>query len=175
MTFISKEEYLQLIKTAQEDTMDDYPNIPDSAWMPAESPAKDKMLRARAAGSQGVIDVLKYKKPQIRNALYQSINLQIGEFIVHVEEYHGRPAVKKMPPHAQLTMDIQVMQEKYKTPSGAPCKMSYKMDFFQDNRFVNCPWISYFSSKGVAHNIPMETVVDIIKYMQIVQRLNAFL
>ena len=155
--------------------MADYPTVPDSAWIPAESPAKEKMNLRRAADATGVIDVLKYKKPQIREALYRSINLQVGEFIIHVDEYHGRPAIKKMPPQAELTMDIQVMQEKYKTPSGAPCKMTYKMDFFKDNRFAECPWISYFTFKGAAHNIPMETVVNIVKHMQIIQRLNAFL
>jgi hypothetical protein len=53
--------------------------------------------------------------------------------------------------------------------------MSYKMDFFRDNRFSNCPWLSYFNSSGRAHDIPADTVVNIIKHMQMIQRLTAFL
>jgi hypothetical protein len=178
MTFISKEEYLKLIESAQideEDTMDDYSNIPESAWIPAESPAKDQMNRARAANSHGVIDVLKYKKEQIKDALYKCINLQVGEFIIHVEEYHGRPNIKKTAPLAELTMDVSIMQERYQTPSGAPCKMAYKMDFFRDNRFATRPWLTYFNSNGAAHNIPVDTVVDIVRWMQALRRMNAFL
>jgi hypothetical protein len=178
MTSLTKEEYLKLIEDAysqDEDEMDDYDHIPESAWIPAESPAKDQMNRARAASSQGVIDVLKYRKEQIRDALYKCVNLKIGEFVIHVEEYHGRPAIKKMPPAAQLTMDITVYQEKYKTPLGAPCKMSYKMDFSKDDRFSNRPWLTYFNAQGGAHNIPVETVVDIIRWIQNIIRLSAFM
>jgi hypothetical protein len=176
MTFLNKEEYLKLIEEAyaNEDDMEDY-DIYDSSWIPSESPAKARMERARAAGNQGVIDVLKYKKEQIRDALYQNANFQVGEFLIHVEEYHGLPSIKKMPPNAQLTMDIAVMQEKNRTPSGAPCKMTYKMDFFKDNRFTSKSWISYFNSSGKAHNIPVETVVDIIRWMQALKNLTCFL
>jgi len=80
-----------------------------------------------------------------------------------------------MPPAAQLTMDITVYQEKYRTPSGAPCKMSYKMDFSQDDRFSNRPWITYFNTQGRAHNIPVETVVEIVRWLQALKRMNAFL
>ena len=176
MTFLNKEEYLKLIEEAysNEDDVDNY-DIPDSSWMPSESPAKARMERARAASNHGIIDVLKYKKEQIQEALYQHVNLRVGEFLIHIDEYHGLPSIKKMPPHAQLTMDIVIMQEKNRTPSGAPCKMHFKMDFFKDNRFTNKSWISYFTSSGKAHNIPVETVVDIIRWMQALRRMNAFL
>jgi hypothetical protein len=176
MAFLNKEEYLKLIEEAysnEEDT-EDY-EIPDSSWIPSESPAKARMERAREANNNGIIDVLRYKKEQIQDALYQHVNLRVGEFLIHVEEYHGRPTIRKMPPQAQLTMDITVMQEKNRTPSGAPCKMHFKMDFFKDNRFTNKSWISYFTSSGKAHNIPVETVVNIVKYLQAIQNLSAFM
>ena len=53
---------------------------------------------------------LKYKKTQIKEALYKNVNLQVGEFLIHIY---------KKPEPGIMAMDIQVMQEKTKTPSGA--------------------------------------------------------
>jgi hypothetical protein len=176
MKYLSKEDYLSLIESARRDAeghdeLDNY-DIPDDAWMPSESPNKAKMERARAASAYGMIDVLKYRKEQIRDAIYKSMNLQVGEFIIHIRRYSGHPKDKQL--DGPLVLDIDIMQEKYKTPSGAPCKMSYKFDFFQDNRFASQPWITHFDAAGHARDIPVETVVEIVKYIQIIQRLNAF-
>lgn len=175
MNFLSKEEYLQLIESAQDDEGYDEMDNKDSpdAWIPAESPIKWKMERTRAAASHGVIDVLKYRKEQIRDAIYKCMNLQVGEFIIHINRYNGHPKDKQL--HGPLTLDINVMQERYKTPSGAPCKMSYKFDFFQDNRFSHCEWINLFASNGYANEVPIETVVNIVRWMQALRRMNAFL
>lgn len=176
MKFLSKEEYLRLIESVDADSegydeLDNY-DIPE-AWIPATSPNKEKMECARAASAHGIIDVLKYRKEQIRDAIYKCMNLRVGEFIIHIKRYNGHPKDKQL--HGPLTLDINVMQEKYKTPSGAPCKMSYRFDFFQDNRFTNCKWISLFDSGGNARDIPIETVVEIVRWMQALRRMNAFL
>lgn len=177
MKYLSKEDYLSLIESAQRDAegydeLDNY-NISDDAWMPVESPNKAKMERARTANAHGMIDVLKYRKEQIRDAIYKYMNLQVGEFTIHIRSYNGHPKDKQL--DGPLVLDIDVMQEKHKTPSGAPCKMSYKFNFFQDNRFANQPWISKFSSSGKARDIPVETVVEVIRWMQALRRLNSFL
>lgn len=177
MKYLSKEDYLSLIESARQDTeeyneLDNY-NIPDDAWVPSESPNKIKMELARAASVHGIIDVLKYRKDQIRDAIYKCMNLQVGEFIIHIRRYNGYPKDKQF--SGPLTLDIDVMQERYKTPSGAPCKMSYKFDFFQDNRFASQPWITHFDAAGHARDILVETVVEIVRWMQIIQRLTSFM
>jgi len=176
MTFLSKEEYLRLIESAQKDEeydqVDSY-DIPSDAWIPSESPNKEKMLRSWAASAHGMVDVLNYRKGQIQDAIYKCMNLQVGDFIIHIRRYSGHPKDKQL--HGPLTLDISVMQEKHKTPSGAPCKMSYKFDFFQDNRFTDRPWITYFNSAGYATNVPVEIVIEIVKYMQALRKLSAFL
>lgn len=174
MTFISKEDYWKLIQSAEsgDDDLDEDYHFPETSWIPADSPAKLKMEQARKAGGYGTADVLNYKREELREILYSTTNLRVGEFTVRVEEYHGRPNKNSS---TDLTMDILVWQEKFQTPSGAPCKMSYKMDFFRDNRFLNRPWLSYFNSSGHAHDIPADTVIEVIKYLQVIQRLNAFM
>jgi hypothetical protein len=176
MNFISKEEYLKLIESAQDDQegydqIDNY-DISD-VWMQVEYPNKEKMLRAREASTHGMIDVLKYRKEQIRDAIYKYMNLQVGEFTIHIKRYNGHPKDKQL--HGPLTLDISIMQEKHKTPSGSPCKMSYKFDFFQDNRFTKQPWITYFNASGYANDIPVETLVEVIRWLQALRRLNSFL
>ena len=176
MKSLSKEDYLRLIESAQRDE-EGYDEVEHhdmaDAWIPAESPNKEKMLRARAASSHGVIDVLKCRKEQIRDAIYKCMNLQVGEFLIHIRSYNGHPKDKQL--HGPLTLNINVMQERTKTPSGAPCKMQYDFDLFQDNRFAGCDWISRFNARGYAQDVPIEIVVDIIRWMQALRRMNAFL
>lgn len=171
---ISKEDYWKLIESAQEDD-DDMMGMSysEEAWIPAVSPAKEKMDAARAASAHGMVDVLKYRKEAVQEAIYKCMNLQVGEFIIHIKRYNGHPKDKQFV--GPLTLDINVMQERYQTPSGAPCKMSYKFDFFRDNRFTNRPWLSYFDSSGNAEEVPVETLVEIIRWMQALRRMNAFL
>lgn len=183
MSFISKDDYLKLLESVQQEDFDqiDHLDPPDTAWIPARSSAHDMLEKARARQSYGILDIVEYKREQIQEALYECINLQVGEFIIHVEEYHGRPAKLSKAkntspsPASELTMDIVVYQERLTTPSGIPCKMQYMMDFFQDNRFTNQAWLSHFTHKGRARNIPVETVVDMIRWLQALNRMNAFL
>lgn len=159
MPSISQEEFLKLIKSIQfEDVLEeDFPSANSSVW------------------TLSGIDILDCPKDQIQEVLYNNTNLKIGEFIVRIEEYHGKPNLDKTPPKAKLTMDIGLWQERYITPSGTHCKMLYKMDLFQDNRFTDRPWITYFNSSGKAHNIPVDVIIDIIKHLQVIQKLSCFL
>lgn len=159
MPSISQEEFLKLIKSIQlEDTIEeDFPSANSSVW------------------TLSGIDILDCPKNQIQEVLYNNTNLKIGEFIIRIEEYHGKPNLDKTPPKAKLTMDIGLWQERYITPSGTPCKMVYKMDLFQDSRFTDLHWITYFNSSGKAHNIPVDVIIDIIKHLQVIQKLSCFL
>jgi hypothetical protein len=174
MKSISKDEYWKLIQSSYEDEdelsyADDY----DNGWIPATYFAKQRMEQSKQAIiNSTVIDVLKYRKEQLKDTIYKYMNLKVGEFLIHIRSYNGKPTDKQAEP---LTLDIVVMQEKTKTPSGSPCKMSYKMDFFQDNRFTGRPWLAHFTSAGYATHIPVETVIDIVKWMQSIYRLSAFL
>jgi hypothetical protein len=73
-------------------------------------------------------------------------------------------------------MNISIFEMKNTTPiSGAPCKMQYRANFHKDNRFKGKPWLELFSKFGTADNVPTETVVDIIKWLQVIQKIGVFL
>jgi len=169
MAFLSKEEYLRLIESARldEEGYDELDYHAPEAWIPAVSPAKEKMERARAISNHGVIDILNHRKDQIKDALHKNINFRIGEFTIHIRKYKQTGDL--------LSLDIFVMQQKYQTPSGSPCNMSYKADLFRDNRFINKPWLAYFDSSGRGKDIPIETMVDIVRWLQALNRMNSFL
>lgn len=184
MSTITKEEYLQLIEQYANDQYGDRYDTEEGApyelgafiqehWLPAESEAKEKMLVARNRNENGCIDLTTVKKDKLHDALYKYTNVKVSEFIIRIEEYHGKPG--KTGKTVNLTMDIAVWEEVYRTPSGAPCKMTYRKNFHQDNRFDKRPWLNYFNNSGEAHNIPTETVVEVIRWMQALKRMTAFL
>jgi hypothetical protein len=168
MSTISKEDYLKLLEELdREDDMDTHP-IPEDAWIPSEPPVKMKL-----SNSAIVIDILDYKKNKIKEALYKSTNLRIGKYLIKIHSYHGKP--DKKGDGTGFTMDIEVWETSYTTPSGAPCKMDYNKNFHKDNRFAGKPWLSYFTIGGWACDIPADTVVDVIRWIQTIQKLSAFL
>ena len=83
MPSISQEEFLKLIKSIQlEDTIEeDFPSANSSVW------------------TLSGIDILDCPKNQIQEVLYNNTNLKIGEFIIRIEEYHGKPNLDKTPPN----------------------------------------------------------------------------
>lgn len=176
---ISKEEYLQLIEQyaneqygGEQDLSDTY-DISEDAWMPAESPNKENMLRALNSNRSGSADLTNVRKDKIQEALYKCTNIKVDSFLVRIERYSGEP--DKFGKGVNLTMDISIWEERYKTPSGNPCRLTCRMNLHKDDRFENRPWLHQFSQAGTACDIPVETVVDIIKWMQAIKRMSAFL
>jgi hypothetical protein len=176
MKTLSKEEYLEMLESLNEDQYgsdgEDYvpDNYSEEAWMPSVSPHKEKMFRTIRNGQ---LDITKYRKEQIKDAIYKVVNLTVGEFLIHITEYHGMP-VRNKPQETKLTLDIILYGTKYKTETGQPCNMQFKLDPKTDNRFAGKPWLERFSGCR-ADNIPVDTVVDIIRWLQALKRMNAFL
>ncbi len=175
MTLLSKEEYLKLLQSLEDESED--PNIykgdhiPDYGdWMPAEPPAKEAMKRSL---SHGRIDVTKYRKKDIQAALYKCVNVVVGDYILHIDEYHGHPETLKK--GGDLTLDISLLKVQYKTPSGAPCRMELRFDPNTDKQFRKQAWISRFDSDGHADYVPVSVAVEIVRWLQGLSRMTAFL
>jgi hypothetical protein len=177
MNAISKEDYLKLLEDLANDQYgyDEQPedtHVPDEAWIPSESVAKE-MIRMK--NLHGKIDVTKFRKDKIQDALYKCMNIQVGDFLIKIESYHGHP--DKFGKGVNLTMDIEVWEKRYQTPTGRPCNMDFRIDWSRDNRFFGRKWLDYFgggtNSSGI--NVPVETVVEIVRWMQALKRMTAFL
>jgi hypothetical protein len=164
-------DYLDLIQKLvdqqYDDAIDDY-DISRMEWIPSEPEIKKKIHQA---SSSGMIDLTNVKSNKIKDELLKCTNLRVGPFKVRIKRYNSVPSQKG----AQMTVDIEVWEERTKTPSGNPCRIDYPMIFSNDSRFSNRPWLKYFDRGNFGTNVPIDIAVEIMRWMQGIHKLTAFL
>jgi hypothetical protein len=171
MSPISKDDYLRLLQEyvdqQYDDAIDNY-NIEEMEWM-NEPEIKMKVIQAN---SNGTIDLTDVKADKIKDELFKCTNLKVGNFKIRINRYHGLPSEDG----SRIVMNLEVWEEKKQTPNGHPCKIDFPLIFHKDTRFAGRAWvIKYFDKKNVAYNVPVETVIEIVRWMQACQKLSAFL
>ena len=163
MNNISKEEYLRLLNELLEEDITDDDFIDSSAnhWIPAESPLKNKIpLKIQS----GTIDLTKTKKDNIKQYLLKSDTFTVDNYLIKIERNLSNDKIT-----------IEIYEEKFRTPSGAPCKMTYKVDLRKDSRFANCPWLNKLGFTGYRlQNTDQDTFIEVIKWLQIAKKLSSF-
>lgn len=160
-------KYLQQLTDRQYSYYDEEEedNTPDDSWIWAEPPAKEKMKNIIF---NGIVDATALRKEQIKGALSQAKNIQVGEFTLRMSSYYGKDPIE------QGNLSFSVYKKQFKTATGQPCNMDMKFDLTQDNRFTGRPWLTYF--KGAwARDMPIDTVVEVVRWMQGIRRMKAFL
>lgn len=173
----TEEEYLELVRRlsdGQYDQLDD--SDLDSPFDPfAQSDLEEhiaaKKARMLQSMNNGTIDLTKIKRDKILSSLFKHNTIKIYDFMIRITEYHGEPGKVG----ANLTVDITLYHDRKKTElSGAPCKITETFSIGKDSRFATRPWLSYFSGPH-GRNIPSDVLVEIIRWMQVVKKLPAFL
>lgn len=170
MSNMSKEEYLQLInKLLEEDLFDEEENFLDPSaghWIPAESTLKNKIPTKI---QNGIINLTNIKKDKIKQHIFNSDTFIVDNYIIKIEwlscdiNYNNRK------------INILIFEEKFKTPSGAPCRMTYKVNLRKDARFTNCPWLNKLTPSGhILANTNIDSFTEVIRWLQIAKKLNAF-
>ena len=173
MSSFNKQEYLDLIhKLLDQQYAEDEEteNIESDHWIPAESPLKDKIP---ISVQNGTMDLSDAKKDKISTALRSASNFTVGHFIIKVER--NLFDSKRNPIVGNPTFNIELYEERFKTPSGNPCRMTYKIDIKKDSRFNQCKWVSHFSYSNKASNVSNEIFVEVVRWMQALKRMTAFL
>ncbi|CAB4196587.1 hypothetical protein UFOVP1290_107 [uncultured Caudovirales phage] len=164
MNNISKEEYLRLINELLEEDVDEEENFIDPSanhWIPSESPLKDKIpIKIQS----GIIDLTKIKKDKIKQYLFNSDTFTVDNYIIKI--------IRNL---SNSKISIKIFEEKFRTPSGAPCRMTYKVNLRKDSRFTNCPWINKLDYYGhMLQNTDQDIFVEVIKWLQIAKKLSSF-
>lgn len=161
---ITKEEYLKLIEEVykESDCFDEQPKIDDIVWMPSESPIKRKIpIR------YGSIDATNLKRDDIKKAILNRQQITVGNFLIFIKNEENN------------LLDICIYETKYKTNTGRPCKMQCKINFLKDSRFEKRPWIHHFIKNNYnlksASDITKETLEEIIRWLQAITKLPAFI
>lgn len=165
MKFLSEEEYLKLIVQLVEQQYNE-PSLDGEvyeAWSTAESDIKKKIK----SSNDKIIDASLYKKDKILESLYLCQPIKIGRFVIKISKYEDNKEKTKM--------NIYIYEDKYYTYLGKTNEMLGKIDVLKDRRFVGSNWVSYFNQFKLGVNIPIEVVVDIVKWLQVIDKLVAFL
>jgi hypothetical protein len=172
MSSFTNQEYLELcqrlVDQQYEDLVDETPAI-DNEWIPAEPEFKwKKKFKPNVNGS---IDMTDTKSNLIRDLLWKCTNIKVGNFKIRISSYTGEPGQHG----ALVSMRLEVWEERHKTPNGHPCKIDFPVNWTKDTRFTGRPWLKYFTNGYSGGTIPIDTVVDIIRWMQAIKKLTAFL
>jgi hypothetical protein len=147
-------------REGDEDTSD---GIEMLVWIPATSKVKENM---EASINYGVIDLSNIKGSKIKEQLSKGKYFKVDGFSIKV--------ITHDPVKDQFY--IMIYEDKNKTPLGRPCKMTYKLKPTLDTRFDGRPWLSYFTYyDGSAKNIPADGMVEIVRFLQIIKKLSAFI
>lgn len=157
---------LKLVDQQYDNITDDY-HIEDTEWIPAESVAKEKMVKANR---NGMMDLTHVKSDKIKEEIFKCGNLKVGDFKIIISHYSGVPSQEG----AQLCCGLQLIGHQNQTMNGMPCNMDRAVNLKLDNRFNGRPWLKYFNESH-ANNVPIDTVVDIVRWLQAIKKLTCFL
>lgn len=174
MGTFTKQEYLELVSKLAEQQYDQLIDDDEEEyieWSPSEPEIREKPVRVR---SDATTDLTNAKKSALPDLIFKSTNLKVHNFTIKITTYHGEPDDKG----ATLNVGFTLYHEVNKTPNlGAPCKMTYACNVYKDDRFKNRPWLKFFDTATGSHatDIPTETLIDIIRWIQVVVKYPAFL
>ena len=172
MNYFSKEEYLQLCQKLVEEQYNDESiknnDIDHIEWIPAESEIKNRMAQKQTFKS---IDLGQVKSTEIKDKLLLNEYFTVGKFKIRVEKHTGLTGKIEIP----VSADLSVWELRTRTPNGMPCQIEFPVLFYKDSRFVNRSWTEQFHKNNSASNITIETIAEIIRWLQISTRLSAFM
>lgn len=160
----------QRLSEQQYDSIDDSNDYDDIAWTPSEPEAKKKITQPNAA----ISDVTDMPSSDIKKQIFLYNNLKVGKFKIKINRYCAKPSQEG----AQININLAVWEEKNKTPNGMPCRMDCAVNFIKDTRFIGCSWLKYFGNSGnnnSANNVPIDVAYDIVRWLQALRRLSAFI
>lgn len=160
---MTEQEYMDLILKYSSDEPDDDPTLEDVIY---NRPQNNVVRNA------GVIDLTKGNKDKIIQAIIKSNNIRVYEFLIKID---ARIMIDVNTKKSSNIYDIVIYEENGKNHFGMPNKLLSKVNPTSDKRFEDRVWTKYFNNgikKGMS--IDLETMYDIIKWLQMIKKLSAF-
>lgn len=177
MSIFTKQEFLELVSKLTEQQYDllsdEEEKQPDPAPYVREFKAKMKKALVPEKSS-ATTDLTNVPRAQLMEAVFKTSTLKIHNFTIKITQYHGEPDKNG----ATLSVDFTLYHEVKETPNlKAPCKMTYPCNVYKDTRFKGRQWLKFFDVMTGSHatNIPTETLIDIVRWIQVVVKFPAFL
>jgi hypothetical protein len=182
MNSLTNQEYLELCQKLVDQQYDDAVDNYDAfkmEWISAEPEAKEKIINYN---DRCIFDLTTVHSSKIKEQLLLNNNFRVGKFKIRIFRYQQRHQIlpKKGLTVSNILNDkifnaIEIWEERNRTPNGIPCKIDYPMIFDEDDRFTGCEWVGYFGDGNEGRSIPINTVVEIVRWLRCVMKLSAFL
>lgn len=167
MKSLTDQEYIELcqklVDQQYDDAIEDY-DINKMEWIPAEPEVK-KQLQANV---NGMIDLTTVRSSEIKKQIQLCTNFKVGKFKLRLSRYFEQND------QATPKYTVEVWEEKDRTPNGMPCRIDFPIDLAKDKRFAGRPWLKHFRG-SYGRDVPLDTVVEIMRWMQAIKKLIAFL
>lgn len=162
------EEYLRLLQKLvddqYDDAIDDY-DIQEMEWIPSE-PEFEPVKKKKEVNRNGSVDLTDTKAKFIEREVLRCSNIKVGDFKIIISEFNEDAD--------PLSCNLKIVVHQSKTMNGFPCNMDNDLNVRQDNRFSGRPWLELFQYNR-ADNVPIDTVVEIVRWLQAIKRMAAFL
>lgn len=110
-----------------------------------------------------MVDITNTKSNDIKNQLIESNTLRVGNFVVEVEYFDN-----------DSTVSMTIKEFSFRTPAGFACKMQQNFSLEDDNRFSGKTWLKSFKYNRSCR-IPINTAIEIIRWLQAINKLALFL
>lgn len=167
MSYFNNQEYLKLIESLldqqYDEATDDY-DVEKMEWIPSEPE-----IKIHQYSTSGQIDLTNVKSSKIKDELLKCVNLKVGNFKIRISRYNGSPHQEGV----QITLNMKVWEEHYEKSNGS--RMDRAVKFDTDSRFSNRPWLTYFNKTNYLYGVPLDTAVDIIRWLQAIGKMTAFI
>lgn len=173
MSTFNKDQYLEMVRQL---TDQQYDQLSDEGedwieWMPSDPVLKQKLDKVK---DTSITDLTNVKRDQMLELVYKSSTIKVHNFTIKIGTFHGDLEGDE----ANLTVDFTLYHEVRETPNmKAPCKMTYACNVFRDSRFKERPWLIHFDKQTGSHGtkVPTKTLIDIVRWIQVMVKYPAFL
>lgn len=168
MSGLSDSEYLDLLKKLVKEQYDEpVEDFEKQYFNPTPSFKKASKIKEKLSNIHKLHDFSESVRDEIEANISTTGDAKVGPF-----------SVKYMV--SKNLFSMYIMEDKIKNFAGKKGTITERVNMFKDNRFNNKDWLKYFSNRsgtvsGHGRDIPKETFIDIIKFLQFVCQNPAFL
>lgn len=128
---------------------------------------KERMERRSYQMQEAILNLSDADEEAIEHALASAKNFKVGDFVIKIKKY-------RVDQNKNIFLAMDIYEEKLKITHFGSNKMPERVNILKDCRFQDCTWIVHF--KYMANqDIPIKTGIQIIRWLQAVGRLPAYI
>lgn len=166
---MTKDEYLALVtKFVDEQYGKEIDPIEDHPTFDTIKHGKDRIV----LNSNTVINATNFKKEEIKDAILRAANLRVDNFLIKVIKHNYNSEDENGIP---VSYNLSIFEESPYVYLNRPSKKITKIVPSKDSRMDTRPWAQYFGTSDQASYMTLDSFLDMIRWLQAMSKLGAFL